>query len=267
MSKHEQAPLLSPDEGAASVITNPAGTSAVLLVCEHAANAIPASLDGLGLTSEVRESHVSWDPGALPVAQELSRILDAALVHARFSRLAYDCNRPPEAASAMPERSEIFDIPGNKALSPTARDARAKALYEPFTNMLAHEITRRTEQGRPPVLVTIHSFTPVYHGKPREVELGILHDTDATLADAMLKASHETTMITRRNEPYGMADGVTHTLKLHALSNGLLNVMIEIRNDLLATVPLQKKAAQDIAVLLETALHSLSLTSTEVTHA
>ena len=40
---------------------------------------------------------------------------------------------------------------------------------------------------------------------------------------------------TLRNEPYGPEDGVTHTLKLHGLSNGVLNVMIEIRNDLVAT--------------------------------
>ena len=80
----------------------------------------------------------------------------------------------------------------------------------------------------------MHSFTPVYFGKPRAVEIGILHDADTRLADAMLAAAGEKSLYdTRRNEPYGPEDGVTHTLKEHGLANGLPNVMIEVRNDLI----------------------------------
>ncbi len=264
MGKLEQTPVLSPEEGVACAVVNPAGSSPVLLVCEHASNVIPASLQALGLDDDARQSHVAWDPGALAVAQELSRILDATLVHARFSRLVYDCNRPPEAESAMPPRSEVFDIPGNTGLTPAEREARTKALYVPFTETLSGEISRRTQQGRPPVLVTIHSFTPVYYGKQREVELGILHDADTALADAMLDAQDETTLLTRRNEPYGPDDGVTHTLQLHGLGNGLPNVMIEVRNDMLESPVQQKKVAQDLAAMLERALKSITLPETEV---
>lgn len=81
----------------------------------------------------------------------------------------------------------------------------------------------------------MHSFTPVYHGRERAVELGILHDEDSRLADRMLRAAAAAPLYrTERNEPYGPEDGVTHTLILHGLSNGLRNVMIEVRNDLIA---------------------------------
>lgn len=80
--------------------------------------------------------------------------------------------------------------------------------------------------------MTIHTFTPVYFGKPREVEIGILHDTDSRLADAMLEAAAFGPYRVERNSPYGPEDGVTHTLRLHALPLGLANVMIEVRNDL-----------------------------------
>ena len=66
-----------------------------------------------------------------------------------------------------------------------------------------------------------------------EEELGVLHDDDTRLADALL-AAMPAGLAARRNEPYGPADGVTHTLRLHALPTGRRNVMIEIRNDLIA---------------------------------
>ncbi|HRM76244.1 MAG TPA: N-formylglutamate amidohydrolase, partial [Paracoccus sp. (in: a-proteobacteria)] len=100
----------------------------VVLVCEHASNAFPAPWDdGLGLSADQREAHIAWDPGALGLARGLARQLDAALIHATASRLIYDLNRPPHAPGAMPERSEIHDIPGNAALPADERLARTQA--------------------------------------------------------------------------------------------------------------------------------------------
>jgi len=236
----------------AAVLHNATGKAPVLLVCEHAANRIPDALDNLGLDEATRLSHVAWDPGALAVAQEISHILDARLVASTISRLVYDCNRPPEAPGAMPKRSEIFDIPGNKNLNDTEKAARVATVYEPFRSLLAETIA---PTQTPLVLVTIHSFTPVYLGKKRDVEIGILHDHDTRLADAILNlAPKHTKLNVRRNDPYGPDDGVTHTLKLHALPNGLLNVMIEIRNDLIATTDQQLAVAKMLAGLIEDAL-------------
>ena len=237
---------------AAAVLHNADGNGQVLLVCEHAANRIPAALDNLGLDEATRLSHIAWDPGALAVAQEISCLLDARLVASTVSRLVYDCNRPPEAPGAMPGRSEVFDIPGNRNLSDTEKAARVATVYEPFRTLLADTIA---SFPAPPVLVTIHSFTPVYQGKQRDVEIGILHDSDTRLADAMLDlAPKHTELNAQRNDPYGPGDGVTHTLKLHALPNGLMNVMIEVRNDLIATAGQQKAMAKMLAGLITDAV-------------
>ena len=93
------------------------------------------------------------------------------------------------------------------------------------------------------MLVTVHSFTPVYKGQTRAVEIGILHDVDARLADAVLQVAAGYNV--QRNAPYGPADGVTHTLRRHALPRRLLNVMLEVRNDLIAT-------SEDCAEMAET---------------
>ena len=230
---------VSIDKNSNHVLTmNTEGSSCVVLVCEHASHHIPAKFSGLGMSQEDQTTHAAWDPGALAVAQYMSQGLVAALVASAVSRLVYDCNRPPSARDAMPERSEVIDVPGNRNLSQSDRDGRVAEFYDPFHDAVSAAVARVDA----PVIVTVHSFTPVYHGQLRSVEIGILHDTDARLADAMLDtASAHTTANVQRNAPYGPADGVTHTLRKHATDNGHLNVMLEIRNDLIET-PAQQEA-------------------------
>lgn len=229
MTEDPSTTLLSSDELPVAEIANPDGTAPVCLVCEHASAAIPKALGDMGLADGDRLSHAVWDIGAAALARSLSRSLDAPLVLARVSRLVYDCNRPPEAPDAIPAKSEVHEIPGNRDLTEADRAARVELVYRPFVAAVDAAIAR----ARPKALVTIHSFTPVYFGKPRRVEIGILHDSDSRLAEALL-AQDWGGFDVRGNDPYGPEDGVTHSLKLHGLSRGLPNAMIEVRNDLLA---------------------------------
>ena len=229
----EQTGILSAAEGAAVTVENANGASPVLLVCEHASLRLPESLGTLGLSPETLTAHIAWDPGALAIARLLSVRFDATLVFQNFSRLVYDCNRPPESPDAMPAVSEVFDIPGNVNIDAAQRQARIDEIYRPWQRQLNETIAARRATRRDTVLVTIHTFTPIYRGVARQVEIGILHDRDARLADRMLAlASRRQDYRIERNQPYGPADGVTHTLVEHGLANGLLNVMIEVRNDL-----------------------------------
>ncbi|MEM9524482.1 MAG: N-formylglutamate amidohydrolase, partial [Pseudomonadota bacterium] len=197
---------------------------------------VPARYEGLGLAPDAAISHAAWDPGAEDLAIELSKTLDAPLVAGLVSRLVYDCNRPPEAPDAMPERSELFEIPGNRNLTAMQKNNRIETVYHPFHAAVSGVLAQRKARGDLTVLVTIHSFTPVYFGKPRKVEIGILHDSDGRMADAMMReAARLPHRAIARNDPYGAKDGVTHTLKLHGVKNRLPNVMIEVRNDLLTT--------------------------------
>lgn len=251
-------PDAAPAQNDADVmVVNPQGQSSVVLVCEHASHVIPPVFGNLGLADDALRSHVVWDPGAFGVAQGMSQRLNATLVAAGVSRLVYDCNRPPTARDAMPEQSEAFCVPGNANLTDAQRQHRVETYYEPFRASLAQTIANTTG----PVIVTIHSFTPVYYGQTRAVDIGVLHDSDARLADAMLQiAPRHTDAVVLRNEPYGPAHGVTHTLKEHALRAGHLNVMLEIRNDLIQDAPQQDAMAQRITAWLVAALADLQVT-------
>lgn len=244
---------------AAVEVVNRLGSSPVLLLCEHASNHIPARYDGLGLRTEDRLSHAAWDPGARAVAQHLSQALDAPLVASRVSRLVYDCNRPPHAPSAMPEKSELIDVPGNMGLSAEQRQERVDTVYTPFCDAVSEVLKARADAGLQTILVTMHSFTRVYYGAERAVEIGILHDENSRLADAMLAAAPSLPhRRIERNEPYGPADGVTHSLQLHGQAHGLDNVMIEIRNDLLTTAAEEEAMAKEMLTLLRPALDALT---------
>lgn len=249
-------------------VINRGGAGPVVLLCEHASHHIPDRYDGLGLAPQDRLSHAAWDPGALGVARELARLQDAPLVASQVSRLVYDCNRPPEAASAMPARSEAIDVPGNRALSPDQRAEREAMVYRPFCDAVGAVLDGRRVSQSPTALVTVHSFTPVFHGRTRAVEIGVLHDTDARLADAMLAQSHALPhRLVDRNQPYGPADGVTHSLRLHGINRTLPNVMIEIRNDLLATEADQAALAREVHQMLAPALAALGLANQEAGNA
>lgn len=236
-------------------VENETALGQVLLVCEHASCDMPNHPDALGLPEAARKAHIAWDPGALGVAQGLSKRLDATLFSGTQSRLIYDLNRPPHSKTAIPEHSEAFSIPGNAKLSQNERLSRTEELYLPFHEALHTEIVRRLAQGRTPTLVTIHSFTPVYNGKAREIELGIIHDSDPALAMAVsAEASKQLSLATALNQPYDANDGVTHMLRLHATPYGLRNVMLEIRNDLIATPEDQDKMAECLTPILKAAL-------------
>ena len=230
---------------------NPDASSQIVLVCEHASAFIPAEFEDLGLEGADLQSHIAWDPGAFELARAMAEELDAILVASNVSRLVYDCNRPPTSEAAMPVRSEIVDIPGNKGLTADERAGRVAAYYTPFRDCLAEVMASRAA----PVLVTVHSFTPVFHGKPRKVEIGVLHDEDSRLADALLAhpEAHQP-YVTLRNEPYGPQDGVTHTLRTHAIGQGHLNVMLEVRNDLIRDAESQRTMAAALSAWLRDAL-------------
>jgi predicted N-formylglutamate amidohydrolase len=240
--------LLQQGEESPFIAVNEQGRSPFVLICEHASNTMPKTLGTLGLPEAELTRHIAWDIGAEKVGRLLSRLMDAPLLLQRYSRLAYDCNRPPESPDSIPEMSELTAIPGNRKLSAEDRLARAREVYRPFHDGVSAVLDRRAAGGQQSLVVSIHSFTPVYKGKPRSVELGILHDRDTTLSSKLIKSFPN--IDARLNEPYGPKDGVLHTLNLHGFTRGLQHAMIEIRNDLVSTERGQDEWAQRLSVPL-----------------
>src|SRR5476649_2190911 len=146
---------------------NTIGPSPFLLTCDHYGRALPRVLGDLGLPAAELERHIAWDIGIAGVADALSRHLNAHLIAQRYSRLVIDCNRPPNAASSIPVISEATAIKANEDLAREAAQARRQAIFDPYHRRIAEVIDTRQREGKPVVLVSLHSFTPVYAGVAR----------------------------------------------------------------------------------------------------
>ncbi len=258
MGSHSVNHLSAVDRDDSVMLVNPDGQGRMVIVCEHASNWIPQEYNNLGLDDVARMSHIAWDPGALQVAGLLSAEFDAPLITPGVSRLVFDCNRHIQAKSAIVETNDSYVIPGNAGLSDADRHDRAQRFYTPYHSALSNILDRAEASNRSPAIVTIHSFTPVYFGHLRNVEIGILYDDDGRLASEIFNAAEtEGEYIVRLNEPYSAEDGVTYTLAEHAVPRGLLNVMVEVRSDLIEDADAQKNMAGRLAGYLKTAFQIL----------
>jgi predicted N-formylglutamate amidohydrolase len=215
-------------------IVNGTGRSAVVLTCEHASHYMPEVYGGLGLAAKDRLRHIGWDIGAANVARRLSRLIDAPLFLAGYSRLLIDCNRPLGAPTSIPEESETTVIPGNRGLSAEARDQRAASFFWPFQNAVAAHLDRRDSEGRPAIIVGIHSFTPVFKGAARPWHGGVLFRKSVAFGKALVAALTASGSTVAANEPYCIEDDSDYTVPVHGERRGLEAVLVEMRQDLIA---------------------------------
>jgi len=213
---------------------NEAGSSPFLLTCDHYGRLIPRALGDLGLPASELTRHIAWDIGIAGVAEVLSRHLDAHLIVQRYSRLVIDCNRPPHVASSIPLISEATTIPGNEGISRDVAKMRRAEIFDPYHRRIDEIIDQRRHRGLPTVLVSLHSFTPIYAGIRRPWHIGTLYHRDTHLAPLVLKHLRaEPDLVVGDNEPYAVSDETDYTIPVHAEARGLMNTGIEIRQDLI----------------------------------
>jgi predicted N-formylglutamate amidohydrolase len=227
-------PLLGPSDPPPSVVIREGGRADVLLVGDHAGNAIPASLEGLGVSPDDLGRHIAWDLGVRALGEALAAELDATFICQSFSRLVIDCNRDPRSIDSIVESSDGTLVPGNVGLSPDAREERRIAIHEPYHRAIAGEVERRRARGACAVLVALHSFTPSLGGAKRPWQIGLLHDEgDTTMTRALLRRlRQEPALCVGDNEPYRM-NGTDYTIPRHAYPGEARYLEVEFRQDLL----------------------------------
>ncbi|HUZ75270.1 MAG TPA: N-formylglutamate amidohydrolase [Stellaceae bacterium] len=224
---------LLPDDPAPVLLHHPERRAAALLVCDHASNAVPACLAGLGLSAEELGRHIGWDIGAAAVTRRLADALDVPAVLAGYSRLVIDCNRDPGEATSIPETSDGVAVPGNRELALQERLARREAIFAPYHAAIDGAIAALIGRGAAPALVAIHSFTPVMGGKARPWHVGILWDRDPRIPVPLLETLRaDRALVVGDNEPYSAREPSGYTVRHHAVTRGLPHVAIELRQDL-----------------------------------
>jgi len=215
---------------------NELGQAGVLLVCDHASNALPASYGTLGLDSEHLDRHIAFDIGAADVTRRMSRSLDAPAVLSGYSRLLIDCNRQPGHSMSIPEISDNIEIPLNRALSEEEVARRQAKYFKPFHGAVERSLENFSSRGVVPAYVAMHSFTPTMNGYERPWHVGILWNKDPRIAEPLIEIlSAWSGIVVGENQPYSGRDSEGYSIHTHGGDRGIPNVLIEVRQDLLDT--------------------------------
>lgn len=202
-----------------------AGSGDVLLLCDHAASAVPA---GIAIPADLLARHIGVDIGAGPLTRALAARIGAPAILGAWSRLVIDLNRPADHPTLVPSTSDGHPIAANAGADVFARIA---TFHAPYHRAIAAQLRRQ----HPRLVVAIHSFTPRLESGDtpnRHWECGILWDRDPRAARPAIAFLARAGLIVGDNEPYSgrLLNG---TLDRHAEARGIPSISVEVRNDLI----------------------------------
>jgi predicted N-formylglutamate amidohydrolase len=223
----------------------------LLLLCDHAVNAIPGDYGTLGLPADQLERHIAYDIGAAAVTGQVAKLLGVPAIATRFSRLLIDVNRGLDDPTLIMQISDGAVVPGNRHLDAAERERRVRHYYEPYHQRIDSLIESCVAAGVPPVLLSIHSFTDNWKGVPRPWHAAILWDRDYRFSVPLLEALRaEKGIVVGENEPYdGKLAG--DSMWQHGTRRGLAHTIIEVRQDLIRTPEGQLEWAERLAAAVK----------------
>lgn len=223
----------------------------LLLLCDHASNALPAEYGTLGLPEDQLRRHIAYDIGAAPIVRALSAALGAPAVMTRYSRLLIDPNRGRDDPTLIMRLSDGAVIPGNKRLDAAEREKRVRLYYDPYHAAISAVINQCLAAGSPPALLSLHSFTESWKEFTRPWHVGVLWSEDARLAKPLLDEFYaDADLIVGDNEPYsGHLEG--DCLWQHGRNRGLPNAIVEVRQDLIRDEAGQEAWARRLQRIVE----------------
>ena len=229
------------------------GKTQLLLLCDHASNALPPEAGTLGLDPACFATHIAYDIGAAAVTRVLAAAYGAPALLGRWSRLLIDLNRGPDDPTLVMKLSDGSIIPGNACAGAAEAGRRIAQFHAPYHAAIARELDRI---GPGAVLVSLHSFTPSWKTVPRIWEVGVLYDRDTRLSAPLMARLAEAGFTVGDNEPYsGALEG--DTLYTHGTLRNLPHVLIEMRQDLIASDAQAQAFALRLKLILDAALSDM----------
>jgi predicted N-formylglutamate amidohydrolase len=218
-------------------VLNEQSETPVFLIADHASRDIPEPYGTLGIDDlSLLRRHVAWDIGIEDVTRRMSEKIGATAMFATFSRLLIDANRYSDDRSAMPEISDGVVIPHNQGLTEEDRQVRIDRFFTPYHAKVSEILDNKTAQHVEPLVISMHSFTPIMNDYERPWHIGVLWDQDGRLATPMLDILNKNAaLVVGDNEPYSAREPLGYTMNEHGTKKSIPHVVIEIRQDLIDT--------------------------------
>lgn len=226
--------LLAPDEPAPFDVLRPHGNHAVILTCEHAGAVVPRALNGLGLEAADYGCHYAIDIGARDVTLHMSELLGAPAILGNYSRLVVDLNRDDNHPTTFAPTAEGRPVPGNIDMDERGKAARIAEIYDPYQKALAGMLDQAQAMGIVPLVVSIHSFTPVFFNFCRPWEIAFMYAADDRLSLPLMARFRERGYKVGDNQPYDHRILKGGAINRHAVARCLPATLVEFRNDMIS---------------------------------
>ncbi|HEX7669102.1 MAG TPA: N-formylglutamate amidohydrolase, partial [Polyangiaceae bacterium] len=233
---------------------DPGLSPAAVITCEHASERLPDGWRWPDTDARLLGTHWAYDLGAAELARALAAELGSVAVLAGFSRLLADPNRPEDSPDLFRLKADGMAVGLNAGIDPEERNRRLLP-WRAYHDAVDAEVSA----SMAPIVFSMHTFTPVYEGTPRAVEIGVLFDDEdalaATLREALVSAGFNVAM----NEPYSGKFGLMYSVDRHARCHGRRAIELEVRQDLavnpetrsrvvLATAPAVRSCAREMGL-------------------
>jgi predicted N-formylglutamate amidohydrolase len=203
-----------------------------VITCEHAGNAVPERYAQFFETaSEEIQSHLGWDPGAREIGAFLAQHLEAPFYKCEATRLLVEPNRSLHSENLFSKFVQ--------SLNPTERDEVLNQFYFPHRSAVEDWVLA---SDKPVAHISVHTFTPIFKGVVRDVDVGLLFDPARTAeTDFCAVCRKELRQLApglriRFNEPYkGTDDGFTTYLRTKFSDDEYLGLEIEVSQRFVTT--------------------------------
>lgn len=205
-----------------------------VFTCEHATdNFGPQPIESVN--SALMGTHWAIDLGAAQLTRTLAIDTDSVAVLSRYSRLLLDPNRCLSSKTLFVESIESQALVCNQRLTDQERLYRIECLHTGYHAGIDHVLSQRVTKG-PCVLISMHSFTPVWKDAQRAVEIGVLFDDHEALAHRVISDLTSQGLDTRANEPYSGTTGeLMYAATVHGKKYQIPYIEFEVRQDLIAS--------------------------------
>jgi predicted N-formylglutamate amidohydrolase len=239
-----------------------AGGHRLLLLCDHASNALPDAYGRLGLPEAEFRRHIAYDIGAAMVTRSMARRLGATAILTGFSRLLIDPNRGPDDPTLVMKLSDGAVVPANAKVTQSEVAERIRLFHEPYHTAIAAWLDEAARAGEVPAIVSMHSYTPSWKDVARRWQAALLWDKDPRLAAPLIAALEAEGVVVGDNEPY---DGALEndTMYRHGTMRGLPHALIEVRQDLISDESGAEEWAERLARVLTPILDDPALARVE----
>ena len=201
----------------------------ILIIADHASNFVPKENNNLGVPNSFLKQHIAYDIGVKELSLDLSNRLKCKVIQGKYSRLLIDLNRDLDDPTIIPEIVDRKIIRGNIGLSKSEVRLRVKKMY----NKYHHEIDQTIKKEKIKVILSLHSFNPIFKNKKRLLEFGILSNEDKNLSSIIINQLRSQQVNIGDNKPY-KGNLIGDSMHRHGLRNKLPHALIEVRNDLLS---------------------------------